>query len=192
VEGARAPIDPRSAICLPCHTPTRDEPWPSATSGTLWLGRARLPATTGNEWSELAGAAAHRAVPGGCVGCHGGARTAEPSAVDHSFRVDRQVCNNCHGASEVAALVDTAQRAVQQRAEGLAQRLGMACATPQPPTLEPRHATSAPAECESPRLRRALHALGLVLEDPAAGIHNAAFAQRLLDEAEAQLAPPAR
>jgi hypothetical protein len=106
--------------------------------------------------------------------------------------VDRQVCNSCHGASELAALEHTAQRAVQQRAAGLAQRLDLACVLPQPPTREPRHASSAPAECESPRLRRALHALGLVLEDPAAGIHNAAFAHRLLDEAEAQLAAPAR
>jgi hypothetical protein len=54
------------------------------------------------------------------------------------------------------------------------------------PASEPRHASAA-ISCEVPRLGRARSEIALVVEDGAAGIHNAALARRLLDDAEAQV-----
>jgi hypothetical protein len=41
--------------------------------------------------------------------------------------------------------------------------------------------------CDSPALRRSLYLVSLVVEDPAAGVHNARFSRQLLAEAEALL-----
>ena len=62
--------------------------------------------------------------------------------------------------------------------------IGASCPSP---TAEPRHAARATEPCRSQPLTRARFELALVLEDPAAAIHNAAFARSLLDDAERQL-----
>jgi hypothetical protein len=176
------PLDPRSAACVQCHSPVPDEPRPSASSGALWQGRVRVPAAEGAGWEELRAAGAHAAVPGGCVGCHGASATGR---VDHSFRVDARSCKACH-ANGVEQPPDT-QRALQDRAHALGQTIERACVVTEPAGAEPTHATPDRVVCRAPRLARALYEIDLVLEDPAAFVHNAALARSVLDDAERML-----
>jgi predicted CXXCH cytochrome family protein len=117
----------------------------------------------------LGGDAPHRAVPDLCVGCHG---------TDHSFRAVPARCTGCHGTAPVA----DAAAAVRGRARALADRLGI------PVGGAPPHAAPLPAD-DTP-LGRARRDVRLVLDDPAAGAHNARYATTLLDAAEAALAAP--
>jgi mono/diheme cytochrome c family protein len=121
----------------------------------------------------LGGAAPpHAAVLGGCLGCHGGA-----SGAKHDFRVDRSVCSaGCHATGVPAADPSLATRAAR-----LWQKLGGALG-PRPP-----HAGPTP-KIKDDRAARALEQVRLVLEDPAASVHDPGRARALLQEAEAALA----
>jgi hypothetical protein len=177
-------LAPRDALCVSCHTPRPDELAPSASSGALWLGRARVPAAERAGWDWLQSRALHRDVPGGCVGCHGGAAAAAGGKVDHSFAVDPRTCGSCHGKLDSAQ----ANQVVEQRALGLARQLDEACgAAPLRPGTAPPHAEHASTSCDDPRLTRARYEVALVLEDRAAAVHNAALARELLDDAQRQL-----
>ncbi len=176
--------EPRIAVCLRCHSPIAGERLPSASSGPLWLGSVRVPARDRDGWELVAAASAHRAVPGGCVGCHGATAAAKGGKLDHSFRTDPRSCAGCHDASEARARGRDAQRSLQQRAHALALRLAAECPGP---TAELSHAGGARAPCRLQPLTRARFELALVLEDKAAAIHNAALARSLLDDAERQL-----
>jgi hypothetical protein len=77
-----------------------------------------------------------------------------------------------------------AQRSLQERARALTQKLEQACAVTAGATSEPAHAAPGRVACRDPRLTRALYELDLVLEDPAAVVHNAALARSLLEDAE--------
>lgn len=181
---AHTGLPPASALCLACHTPNSDEAQPSASSGTLWLGSARLPSAEGEAWEELRGAAAHRALPGGCIGCHG-ARPAQARAkLDHSFRVEPSLCTGCH-EGRAPELTRRASERLQQRTAALAAALERVCPSAAQPVDGPRHAKPEPTGCRTRALTRARYALALVEEDPAAAIHNATFANTLLDEVEA-------
>ena len=188
-------LQPRAAVCLRCHSPVAGELQPSASSGALWLGSVRVPARDHDAWELVNAASAHRAVPGGCVGCHGGSAAAAGGKLDHSFRSDPRSCAGCHDASEQPARAHDAQRSLQQRAQALASRLTAECPSP---IDEPRHASGATASgtapalrggaaCRSQPLTRVRFELALVLEDPAAAIHNGPFARSLLEDAEQQL-----
>jgi hypothetical protein len=72
---------------------------------------------------------------------------------------------------------------VQQRALALDAELSRRCLPPSAAGLAPRHATDPPSGCSSLRLTSALYQVRLVLEDPAAAVHNARFARLLLDNA---------
>ncbi|HMI90267.1 MAG TPA: hypothetical protein VK509_02835, partial [Polyangiales bacterium] len=183
-------LEPQTAICLRCHSPVAGELQPSASSGALWLGSARVPVRDRDAWELVTFASAHRAVPAGCVGCHGKQPAAEGGKLDHSFRADPARCAGCHDdASERRARVQDAQRGLLQRAMALALRLAEAC--PSSTDEKPRHAHGTSERCRTQPLTRARFELGLVLEDPAAASHNAAFAHILLDDAERQLSPNA-
>jgi hypothetical protein len=185
-QGDPTPLDPRSALCVKCHAPTADETQPSASSGVLWQGSVRVPTAAGDGWEVVRAPSAHRSVPGGCIGCHG----ATPGGtVEHSFRVDKGTCKQCHAAS-VSQQQSAAQRSLQERARALAQRLEQACAVTGRATSEPAHAAPGRVVCRAPRLRRAMYELYLVLEDPAASAHNAALARSLLEDAERLTAQP--
>ena len=147
---------------------------PSASSGALWLGtRAYRRATrTRGSWSRPHPPTAR--VPGGCVGCHGGSPAAEGGKLDHSFRTDPRSCTGCHDANEQQARMQAAQRDLQQRAQALALRLAAACPSG---AAEARHGNGTPERCPSQPLTRARFEIALVLEDPAAAVHNAAFAR---------------
>jgi hypothetical protein len=176
-----------SAVCVPCHAPIDGERYPSASAAALYAGRV-----------PLAGAptvrAPHDNVPGGCIGCHGA--TARPKVLDHSFAVDRARCAGCHGGSsppeeragDQGVLVH--ERAVFLLTK-LRERLGLAASS------APAHAVSLGGPPQTPgvappaqtpeALARALYEVGLVVEDPAAGVHNAPLARALLLDAESAL-----
>ncbi|HKP55147.1 MAG TPA: cytochrome c3 family protein [Polyangiales bacterium] len=166
-------LESQTAICVPCHSPAADELHPSASSASLWSGRARLPAADGGGWDVLEASAPHRAVPGGCVGCHGG----RPK-VEHSFRADADGCKICHDATPAAPLD------VRTRALAAMRALEDLCPSGR---ADPPHAALELATCRTPRWIRASYAAALVLEDPAAAIHNAVFARALLADAERQI-----
>jgi hypothetical protein len=153
----------------------------------LWLGHVRVPSAAGDGWEVVHGAGVHSGVPGGCVGCHGA--TAAGGKVDHSFRVDTGSCQQCHSAS-VSLQPSAAQPGLQERARALAQALEQACSVTAPATSEPAHAAPGRVVCSTPRLTRAMYELGLVLEDPAAFVHNAALARSLLEDAERMMKRP--
>lgn len=178
-------LEPSTAVCLRCHSPVASELRPSASAGALWLGRAQLPAADRDGWEAVSAASAHRAVPGGCVGCHG-ARSPAGGKLDHSFRADAHSCSGCHNPNEQPARAQDAQRSLVQRAKALALRLAADCPST---AAEPGHAKRTTERCATQPLTRARFAIDLVLEDPAAAIHNAAFARSLLDDAERRLRP---
>ncbi|MBI4956541.1 MAG: hypothetical protein HY908_31280 [Myxococcales bacterium] len=171
-----------SGVCLPCHAPRDGEPLPSASAATLWLGRQ----APGGQ----ADPAPHAEVPGGCVGCHAaGAEGVAPGrGAGHAFRVDRTRCAGCHACpSEERLGADGSS--LQDRAARLWSRLATAEAVspggdgaPHPSARVLAAPGSAPA--------RAAWLVALVLEDPAAGAHNAPYARQVLDEAEALLTAP--
>jgi hypothetical protein len=178
-----------SALCANCHAPGQDAPLPAASAAALWAGRARVPdARKSGEWELLRGPAPHASVADGCIGCHAGRAPAGPGAahVDHSFRASETACTACHDADDPAHA--SAPRAeLRARVLELQQRIARGCAEPtDPSSAEPAHAKTVSA-CRSQPLTRARYELRLLIEDPAAWVHNAAFARLLLADAEARL-----
>ncbi len=156
---------PASGVCVPCHVPEPSDALPSASAATLLLGRAALP-----DGSVVTGPALHDAVDGGCLGCHGGTRP-----TDHSFRVEPRRCVSCH-PTERSEKLDAHGHTIRDRARALWEQL-----TAESQPVGTLHASGASARMGP--LRRALYEVALVLEDPAAGVHNAVFARLLLDDA---------
>lgn len=184
-----AALDASSALCLACHAPAPEQPLPSAPSGALWQGQARVPAADGNGWDVLRVAGAHRQVPRGCVGCHGAAAAGAQGAranLDHSFRVEPKTCTSCHvpGSSQLS----DGPNELAQRARALAQALARACRV-SASASQPAHASAHEAACDSPRQTRALYEVQLVLQDRAALVHNGALARALLQDAQANASP---
>ena len=177
-----ADVGPVGVACAACHAPHGDradralvrrlESPPSAglaagSPSAVCVPCHDAPAST--VAILLGGDAPHRAVPDLCVGCHG---------ADHSFRAVAARCTGCHGTAPVADAAAT----VRARARALAARLAIAV------DGAPPHA--APVTDDDTPLGRARHAVRLVLDDPAAGAHNARYANALLDAAEAALGAP--
>ena len=107
----------------------------------------------------------------GCTGCHGASRV---HGEGHDFAASQSACAPCHeaGAPKTPNF--------QARAQNLFQKL-----TGKVPGPRPEHAALTP---DSAPPSHALANVLRVLEDPAAGVHNAAYARALLDEAEALIA----
>ena len=182
-------FDARVRLCASCHAPLDALPLPAAGAAALWAGRARVPdAVEPGRWQFVGGPAPHAAHGAGCTSCHGASPAlAAASAVDHGFRANPAVCANCHRGD---AATREAGAALELRAQalGLTQRLPEACAiASEPGAGPPPHAMSA-AACPKPAQQRARYEIALVLEDPAAWVHNPAFARQLLADARAQLA----
>jgi hypothetical protein len=175
-----------SSVCAPCHAPQPEEVVPSASSAALVAGRFVLPGALGG--AEQRGPAPHAALRGECMGCHGASATGGPGT-DHSFRVDRRTCTKCHGQGDPTESIDRLGSSVQQRARALVAELWRAClpgAGSGTPHAEPRRL----AACKlPPEKARALFNASLVIEDRAAGVHNAPFSRLLLDQAESLLHP---
>jgi hypothetical protein len=180
-----------SSVCAPCHAPQPGEVIPSASSAALVAGRFVLPDALGG--AEQRGPAPHAALRGECTGCHGASATGAPGT-DHSFRVDRRTCTKCHRQGDPAESIDRVAGSVQRRARALVAELSRGClagadagASQGTPHAAPRRLGG----CQLPPERaRALFNASLVMEDRAAGVHNAPFSRLLLDRAESLLHPP--
>jgi hypothetical protein len=151
----------------------------------LFWGELRVPAPTGSDWQSLQGRAEHEHVPGGCVGCHGGAAL-QQGATDHSFQVEPRVCASCHlpGALQDAR---NATGAVRARAQQLLRELTRRCGYA-PPSAAGHFQVSVGA-CDAVGLRRARYELSVLLGDEAAVLHNLALSRQLLADIELRLRP---
>jgi hypothetical protein len=162
-------IDPRterSRICLGCHSPSVDDPTPRATAAAVWAGRGGIDPTSG---SALTASAPHAAVTNGCIGCHHAGPPNLERGAGHAFQVAQDTCKQCHAPGR-------RDPQIRARAEALFPKmLG--------------HAEGRPLDRTTPR-GRALWNVAIVLEDPAADAHNAPYARKLLDAAEAALGAP--
>jgi hypothetical protein len=175
-----------SAVCVPCHSPATPDPTlpPSASAASIWAGRGGLDPQTGG---ALSTAAVHAGVGGGCNGCHNGGPAALERGKGHAFTATAS-CDPCHGGTrpDVAAL----DRSLRDEAAALLAKV-VAGSGPRPAMAHgaqeggPRHAGEGRLP-DDPRGRAAYDAL-LVLEDPAAGAHNAPFARALLAAARAAI-----
>ncbi|HEY7374764.1 MAG TPA: hypothetical protein VIF57_21545 [Polyangia bacterium] len=158
------------SVCLGCHAPDVADARPTASAAALWLGRGGVDPASG---APLTGAPLHAGVAGGCVGCHRAGPDNLERGAGHGFRAPPSVCTACHPAAPSAA------GDVQARARRLWHALTGRDAA------GPAHAGGADAVASDRRtpLGRATWDLLLVLEDRAAGAHNARYANALLDAA---------
>jgi hypothetical protein len=167
--------DAATRICIACHGPLADERDPAQSAASLWFGDE--PART---------LAPHRAVPGGCVGCHMRAQSgARPDGSGHAFRADRARCKSCHANGTANERVTPAGR-ISVRARAIWARLAARGVVPDLASAPP-HALAPPVDRVPEPLARAASSVRLVLEDPAAWVHNGPRARALLDEAEPAL-----
>jgi hypothetical protein len=149
-----------SGVCVSCHAPD-PELGRGPSQATLVFGGDKPP---------------HASVKGGCVGCHmrGEPATATgPRGGGHDFRPKPAACASCHAPDRTETLAAGAQP-IRERARKLWEEFGQAL-----PRTTPAHARK-PKRPDPDGLSKLL----LVLEDPAAGAHNAPYARALLDEAE--------
>jgi Cytochrome c554 and c-prime len=143
-----------SRICVACHAAEADAPIAS-TAATLVFG------------SSAGATPPHAEI--GCTGCHGANRV---HGEGHDFSVPKSTCKPCHEKG----IPETPDLSV--RARELFTRLGGRSSPGRPPHARASVRTATPPRAEA--LRKVL----TVLEDPAAGVHNPAYAKALLDEAE--------
>lgn len=176
-----------SRPCLNCHAPraplgSQQQAWPEASAAAIWLGRGGF-ATSGG---PLTGPAVHAHAPEGCSSCHIGTASGLERGQNHGFQASLTACRRCHerppGAPDHSSKARSLLALLVKREPAL-RELAL------PPETRP-HTRPGKLDVNSP-LGRAAYNLLLLLEDPAAGIHNPDYAQLLLDHAEGMLrAPP--
>ncbi|HVR20034.1 MAG TPA: multiheme c-type cytochrome [Polyangiaceae bacterium] len=165
VHGKR-PLRPTSDVCIDCHSPSAAEgTLPEASAAAVWAGRGGSDARTG---APLEGPAPHANDARGCLRCHDSGPSDLERGKGHAFRANPLSCAPCHAEAPKRRpeLADRA-RAIVDAILPLARKSS-------PPHAEPFAKTLAPAKARA--LRNAL----LVLEDPAADVHNPVYAERLL------------
>ncbi len=167
--------------CLGCHTPDPATDTPAASSAAIWAARGGLDPHSGQAISGVAN-------PKGCVSCHNlaGPETSTLSrGANHAF------------AARSAPLRGGVDRntALRTQAEQLWKRLSKQLAArnvDERASAAPRHAGSLGKQSlnrDTP-LGRATYNVLLVIEDPGAGSHNAAYSRELLSSAQRALADP--
>ncbi|HKQ70047.1 MAG TPA: hypothetical protein VJT73_11945 [Polyangiaceae bacterium] len=164
----------RSGVCLACHAPDPSSGLPEASAALLWAGRGGLDPETG---AEVVEPAAHTSIDGGCVGCHDAGPGGIERGVGHAFRANAERCAKCHDpvpAAPGAALRQRALELFRRLADGRDEANGD----------RPLHARREAPPRRATSLERAAYDVALVLEDPAAGAHNANYARHLLTIAE--------
>ena len=121
------------------------------------------------------------------MSCHGASATPGAADIDHSFRVDRATCTQCHATGVPEERRNGAGRTLQERARALIRELRGACGEPDAVDVEhSKPAQLAPCARDADEATALFLAL-LVSEDDAAALHNSPFAGRLLDQAESIL-----
>jgi hypothetical protein len=178
----RAPTG-TSRLCVACHAQADGDHLPSATAGILWLAPGP-----------------HDTIDG-CTGCHGGSGPRTPEELgpaktrsgprtpedlglaktDHTFAPALDRCVGCHAKPPVSPGPAIRERAVVLWSVLVGNKSVVERAGGTPP-----HARAAIISAD-PRLSRAARLVAMVLEDPAAGVHNAPRARAYLDAAEALL-----
>lgn len=177
LDASSAAVHGPGRVCLSCHAP--DDERPSASATAIWAGRGGIDPETGE---ALVGSAPHATEARGCVGCHDAGPDSLSLGKGHAFRAPDSTCSRCHEAAVPRA------PALAARARALLDKLVPPRA--RRPESGPPHAL--PLERPLPTGRkRALHDILLVLEDPAADVHNRKYATFLLDRAESALSAPA-
>lgn len=168
-----------SSVCLRCHAPLADDSAPSASAASLLLGRVAK--------EDPEGPSPHAKVRNACLGCHAaGAPEAQVErGAGHAFRADKGKCQSCHDCPQEERLGKGGKR-VAERASELWALLRKKKVVESDREKTPHAATRILAAAGSKEARAAWKVL-VVLEDPAAGAHNAALARTLLDEAESLL-----
>jgi hypothetical protein len=162
-----APLRPTADVCVGCHSPGEGA-LPQASAAAIWAGRGGIDVKTG---APLEGPAPHAGVARGCLGCHDSGPNELERGKSHAFRATVASCTPCH-ANEPKRRPELAERA-----RALVDELA-----PRAPRSVPPHAEPISKRLSDPKARALRNAL-LVLEDPAADVHNPAYAERLLREA---------
>jgi hypothetical protein len=122
--------------------------------------------------------APHVGSPRGCLACHDSGPEPLGLGKTHGFEAPQRACQKCHQA------IPPRDPTLAERARSLLAKLEPTLATPS--REGPWHARKVPTT-SSPERARALRNVLLVLEDPAADVHHPAYAQALLDRAEASV-----
>jgi len=165
-----------SRVCISCHAPSSNTLRPEASAAALVAGQGGLDPETG---APLLFKAPHANAAKGCLSCHDSGPPGLLLGKSHGFRASPDSCGRCH---------DSAQRrdpAIAERARQVLGRLDPAHSAGDVGT--PWHA-SYQLLLPTPQQTRALRNVLLVLEDPAADVHDPSYARALLDAAE-RLAP---
>jgi hypothetical protein len=167
-----------SRVCITCHAPSSNQLRPEASAAAIVAGQGGLEPETG---APFVLAAPHAAAAKGCLSCHDSGPDGLVLGTSHGFRATAQGCARCHDAPK-------------RRDSSLAQRARQLLAR-----LDPEHTSGDVGKpwhashqqlLPTPQQTRALRNILLVLEDPAADVHNPGYARALLDSAE-RLAPGA-
>jgi len=165
-----------SRVCIGCHSPTSDILRPEASAAAMVAGQGGLEPRTG---ARLALGAPHARAAQGCLSCHDSGPSQLLLGKSHGFRATDDVCVRCHAAPK------SRDPSLAARARALLARLDPERSRGNAET--PWHA-SYQLLLPTPPETRALRDVLLVLEDPAADVHNPSYAKALLDAAE-RLAP---
>jgi hypothetical protein len=163
----------KSRVCVGCHTPSPGATLPESSAAAIVAGRGGHDPASG---AALELAAPHAASERGCLSCHDSGPERLVMGKTHGFVANEEACSRCHASARAR------DPSLGVRARRLLDRL-----TPSRATREkavPWHARPR-ALPRSPQAVRALQNALLVLEDPAADVHNPAYAKLLLDSAEA-------
>ena len=175
LQGSDVPASSRA--CVSCHAPV-DRPAdrltiPPASAAAIWSGSVGLDPETG---APLAGAPIHGDKDRGCTGCHAAGPPGLERGAAHAFAVDGgAACNGCHATG-----VPPRDDGLNARARDLLGRLTRGQRRFE--TMRaPAHAmaTDLPGDARG----RAIYDVLLVLEDPAASVHNGPYARALLEAA---------
>jgi hypothetical protein len=159
-----------SRVCVSCHAPTTDNVLPEATASALLLARGGTDPLSG---TSLTGAAPHASALGGCLSCHRSGPEGLGRGASHAFAVAADACTTCHASRPRDPSLAVRARKLFERFVG----------SPATASLPP-HAASVQLPAD-PVQARAFANVALVLEDPAADVHNPRYAALLLDAAEA-------
>jgi hypothetical protein len=168
--GAPASALGPSRVCVACHVPGSG-PLPEASAAAIWAGRGGVEPSTG---SALEGPAPHASDPRGCLRCHDSGPAELQRGKNHAFVARPASCAPCH-AEPPSRRPELARDARAILDEILPLTRGQK-------RSEPFHA-EALASALPPAKARALRNALLVLEDPAADVHNPEYARLLLDTA---------
>jgi hypothetical protein len=165
VHGERR-LKPSSEVCIDCHSPGSG-PLPAASAAAIWSGRGGFDAKTG---APLEGPAPHAGDARGCLVCHDSGPAELERGKGHAFAASPTRCTPCH------AEPPPRRPELAERARALLDEILPLARRSAPPHAEPL------AHALSPERARVLRNALLVLEDPAADVHNPVYAGRLLAE----------